>query len=240
MNFIKSMMLVTQFVYIVRSENCMPLTSKTIYGNQTRWRNDDEKCFEVPISSLKEITVHKLINVVGFTFNFTNGDSKSYIENTNYKNSTKIDLRNAGITGYDIYTGDGGVETIKFQLSDSSSTGLIGDMTNGCFSYLNSSVFKIQFLEINRIYGCVDNNSNCFPYLAFSFDFSNCPLRQVTSIIATTGNSTTSSSSTTELTTHGTTSSSTLTTNPFNSIAELNIRLLNGILMSIIKHLLFL
>ncbi len=239
MNVVKSIMFLAQLVYIVGSENCMPLTSKTIYGNQTRWRNDDEKCFEVPISSLIEITVYKLINVVGFTLNFTNGDSKSYIENTNYKSSTKIDLSNARATGYDIYTGDGGVQTIKFQLSDSSSTGLIGDMTNGCFSYLNSSVFKIQFLEISRIYGCVDRNSNCFPYLAFLFDFSNCPLKQISSTITTTKIITGFLSSTTESTTQSTTTStSSSTTESFFSFTELNIRLLNGILMSIIINLL--
>ena len=49
------------------------------------------------------------------------------MENKKYTNITRIDLNNIGITGYIINIGDRGVQAIKFQLSNSSSTDLIGD-----------------------------------------------------------------------------------------------------------------
>jgi hypothetical protein len=178
------------------SQNCSLLTSKNIYGDQKRWNKDDPLCFEYSIESIKEMTVHTQTNIIGFTFILFNGQNKSYIENTNYITS-KIDLANRGIIGYNIYIGEG-VDGLKFQLSDSSSTELFGDLTNKCFSYLNSSFFKIQYLEINTISGCVEkNNLTFFPYLAFSFDFSNCQLRSTLTQSSTTHStmSTTESSS---------------------------------------------
>ena len=63
---------------------------------------------------------------------------------------------------------------------------------------MNSSFFKIQYLEINTISGCVEkNNLTFFPYLEFSFDFSNCQLRSTLTQSSTTHStmSTTESSS---------------------------------------------
>ncbi len=195
---------------IAISPNCFLQTSKNIYGDQKRWNKEDPLCFEYTIGSIKEMIVHTQKNIVGFTFILLNGQNKSYIENTNYITS-KIDLANRGIIGYNIYIGEG-VDGLKFQLSDSSTTELFGDLTNKCFSYLNSSFFKIQYLELNTISGCVEkNNLTYFPYLAFSFDFSNCQLRSTLTQSSTTHSTiSTSQSSTTHSTMSTTESSSTI------------------------------
>ena len=152
------------------SLNCMALESTNSYGG-TR----SGTCFEVLVSSLKEIIVHTQTSVIGFTFIFNDGSNKSYLENLVYENSYNINLTNIKITGFNIYTGPG-VHAIQFQLSNSGSSQMIGDSTNQCFNFLNSTFLKIQYLEIKMIYRCIDNNKlQYFPYLAFSYSFSQCP-----------------------------------------------------------------
>jgi hypothetical protein len=109
--------------------NCSLLTSKNIYVDQKRWNKDDPLCFEYSIEIIKEIIIHTQTNIVGFTFILFNGQNKSFLENTNYMNISRIDFVNREIKGYNIYTG-GGVDGLQFQLSDSSSTDLFGDLTN--------------------------------------------------------------------------------------------------------------
>ena len=59
----------------LRSDNCIRITSKHIHGDSRLWISGYANCFEIPISSLKEIQVNPLTNGVGFSFIFTNGQN---------------------------------------------------------------------------------------------------------------------------------------------------------------------
>ena len=71
-------LLIIQFLILfsaasVKSQlNCMPITAWNRYGSKP-----DGSCFEVSTSELSEIIIHTNTNIVGFTFNFKNGQSHS-------------------------------------------------------------------------------------------------------------------------------------------------------------------
>ena len=48
----------------LRSDNCMRITSKHMHGDSRLWISGYANCFEIPISSLKEIQV--CISTVGY------------------------------------------------------------------------------------------------------------------------------------------------------------------------------
>ena len=50
----------------LRSDNCLRLTSKHMYGDSRLWISGYANCFEIPISSLKEIQVHTQKYIVIF------------------------------------------------------------------------------------------------------------------------------------------------------------------------------
>jgi hypothetical protein len=196
------------------SLNCLALESTNSYGESR-----SGTCFEILVSHLKGIIVHTKMSVVGFTFIFTNGSNTSYLEDPVYTNSANIDLTSMYLTGLNIYTRPG-VHGIQFQQSNSGPGQMIGDTSGRCFNYLNSTFLKSYYLEIKIIYGCIDNNnSQYFPYLAFSYSFSQCPLRttSTTSTLSTT--STTSTLSTTSTTSTLSTTITTTSTPFFTSAA---------------------
>jgi hypothetical protein len=181
------------FAASVKSQlNCMPITAWNRYGTKP-----DGSCFEVSISDLNQMIIHTQINIIGFTFNFKNGSSQSYNENSGIMNNFVINLNSIYMTGIDIYVGDG-IEALKLQLYDSTtqkfnSTEIIGNSQNGCFSYFNSSFFKSKSLVIDSIKGCVDNNQlNYFPFLEFTYSFSQCPIQVFYPKISSTISSSTS------------------------------------------------
>jgi len=193
----------------ILSLNCLALESTNSYGERR-----SGTCFEILVSHLKGIIVHTQTSVVGFTFVFTNGSNTSYLENPVYTNSAYIDLTNMYLTGLNIYTWPG-VHGIQFQQSNSGPSQMIGDSSGRCFNYLNSTFLKSQYLEIKIIYGCIDNNnSQYFPYLAFSYSFSQCPLRttSTTSTLSTTSTTSTLSTTSTTITLTTTSTTSTLST----------------------------
>jgi hypothetical protein len=157
--------------------NCLSITSWNRFGNKP-----DGSCFEVSISDLYQMIIHTQVNIIGFTFNFKNGSSQSYSVNSGIMNKSVIDLNNIYMTKASIYVGDG-IEGLKFELYDSTtqnlnSTEIIGNSQKGCFSYLNSSFFKAESLVIDSIKGCFDNNQlNYFPFLEFSYSFSECSVQ---------------------------------------------------------------
>jgi hypothetical protein len=128
--------------------------------------------------------IHTQTSIIGFTFNFRNGSSQSYNENSGTTNKFVIDLNNIYMTGVNIYAGYA-IEALKFQLYDSiknqyNSTEIIGNSQQGCFSYFNSSFFKSENLVIDSIKGCLSNNQlNYFPYLEFKYSFSQCPIQVI-------------------------------------------------------------
>ena len=62
---------------------CMAITASSLYGGLP-----SGLCFEVSVTTLKQLIVHTQTNITGFTFNFNDGTSESYIEKsgimTNY------------------------------------------------------------------------------------------------------------------------------------------------------------
>jgi hypothetical protein len=186
------------------AQNCLVLQSTNIYGGQ-RYTFDQISCFEVLVADLKEITVHVQLNVVGFTFNFKNGTIQSFMEVFENTSNFRIDLSTSHLIGAKIYVGEG-IEGLQFELNDwntnqKSFSEMIGKST-GCFSYFNSNFVNINYLKIDSILGCIDKKgSKYFPFLSFSYSFSQCPFRNSSSTI--------SSSKTSTLTTESTTSSST-------------------------------
>jgi hypothetical protein len=201
LHLLKFLIILSNFAiqYIESQSNCMPITAWNYFGSKP----DIGECFEVLISDLDQMIIHTQINIIGFTFNFKNGSTQSYNENSGIMNKSLIDLKNINMTGVDVYVGEG-IEALKFQLYDSltqnfNSTEIIGNSQNGCFSYFNSSFFKSQSLVIDLIKGCVDNKQlTYFPFLEFIYSFSQCLIQvlyPITSVIST------SISSTTKLTT---------------------------------------
>ena len=224
--------LVITFAQSVKSQsNCMPLTAFNRYGTKP-----DDQCFEVSISDLNQMIIHSQTNIIGFTFNFKNGSSQSYNESLGAIINHVIDLNNIYMTGVEIYVGEG-IEALKFQLYDSTiqqfnSTEIIGNSQKCFFFYLNSSFLKSQSLVIDSIQGCVDNKQlNYFPFLEFTYSFSQCPIQVVypkntlisTTVISSTISSTSSSStsSTTETTSLLSTTSIFIKVNNFRKISIL-------------------
>jgi hypothetical protein len=207
------------------AQNCLVLQSTNIYGGQ-KYTFDKNSCFEVLVADLKEIIVHAQMNVVGFTFNFTNGKVQSFMELFENTSHFRIDLITSHLIGAKINVGEG-IEGLQFQLYDwktnqESFSEIIGK-SSGYFSYFNSNFMNINYLKIDSIQGCIDRKgSNYFPCLSFSYSFSECPFRSsytmLNSMISTLTTETTTSSSTTltlETTTatiESTTSSSTTLT----------------------------
>jgi hypothetical protein len=185
--------IIITFAASVKSQsNCMPITACNRYGTKPVG-----SCFEVSISDLNQMIIHTQTNIIGFTFNFKNGSSQSYNENSGIMNNFVINLNNIYMTGVDIYVGDG-IESLKLKMYDSmtqnfSSTKKIGNSQKGCFSYINSSFFKSQSLVIDLISGCVDNKKlNYFPFLEFTYSFSQCPIQVFYPKISSTISSSTS------------------------------------------------
>lgn len=166
------------------TSNYMVLTASHIFGIK-----NSSSCFEVLTSNLKQMIVHTQENIVGFTFKFINGTIESYFENPIYLNNYTIDLINLDITSVNVMTGKG-IASLQFELynytsNNSSMTQQIGQ-SNGCLSYLNSRFFNSKSLVIKSIQGCFDtNNSTYFPYMAFSYSFSQTTLGITASTVIT-------------------------------------------------------
>jgi hypothetical protein len=199
LHLLKFLMILSNFAiqYIESQSNCLPITAWNYFGSKP----DNGECFKVLISELDQMIIHTQTNIIGFTFNFKNGSTQSYNENSGIMNKSVINLKNISMTGVDVYVGEG-IEALKLQLYDSltqnfNSTEIIGNSQNGCFSYFNSSFFKSQSLVIYSIKGCVDNKQlTYFPFLEFIYSFSQCSIQvlyPITSVISTSISSTTTS-----------------------------------------------
>ena len=66
--------------------NCLVLQATNFY-NASKSTFDTNSCFDVQIADLIEMIVHTQSNIVGFTFNFNDNTTKSYIGN-----STKLTI----------------------------------------------------------------------------------------------------------------------------------------------------
>jgi hypothetical protein len=91
------------------------------------------------------------------------------------------------LIGVNIYI-ENGVEGLQFQLFDwnlnKESISKTMGQSSGCLHYLNSSSVKIKYFKIDSIRGCVDEKiSNYFPFLEFSYSFSQCPFRNTSTTI---------------------------------------------------------
>lgn len=157
----------------LEANECLVLETKNFYGTYT-----SQSCFNILVSDLAKMTIHTISSIVGFTFTFINGSTQSYIENERYTSNYTIELINISITSANIYIGNG-IEGIQFQFFNSSSnestlSPTIGQSI-GCFSYFNSTSMNVKYLMINSINGCLQqNNLTYFPYLFFSYSFSQC------------------------------------------------------------------
>jgi hypothetical protein len=155
------------------ANECLVIQAKSFYGTYT-----SESCLNIQVSEMANMTIHTISSIVGFTFTFINGTSQSYIENEGYTSNYTIELINISITGANIYIGNG-IEGIQLQLFNSSSnesslSPTIGQSI-GCFSYFNSTSMNVKYLMIDSINGCIQqNNLTYFPYLFFSYSFSQC------------------------------------------------------------------
>lgn len=154
--------------------NCIFFVGSTIYGIP---KNDF--CSEVTISALNQMIVHTKDSIVGFTFYSFDHAIIQSTETTAFRRNYTVDLANVYIEGVNIYSGQG-IQGLQFQLFNYSSnksilTELMGQ-SNGCFSYINASLFNVKYLKINKFQICVDKNNLTFlPFMIFSYDFSLCP-----------------------------------------------------------------
>ena len=157
---------------------CTSLPYRVTKATNKYGKSRTGNCFQVPVDKLKQIVVHTETCVVRFTFSFVNGTNQSYLERSKgITGNYTVDLNKQEIKGVNLKMGTG-VESIQFLLKNSlnESTTLtreIGRSPYGCLAYLNSSFLNSPCLEIDTIYGCVDNNSlPYFPFMAFSYLFS--------------------------------------------------------------------
>jgi hypothetical protein len=91
--------LIITFSVSVKSQlNSMPITAWNRFGSKP----DNGTCFEVSISDLNQMIIHTQICIIGITFNFNNGSSQSYDENSGILNNFVNDLNNINMTGLDI------------------------------------------------------------------------------------------------------------------------------------------
>jgi hypothetical protein len=165
---------------VTGAQNCLVLQSTNFYGGQ-RSTFDQNLCFEVQVADLKEIIVHTNSNLVGFTFNFKDGRTRNFTETSGSTNDFLIDLSTSDLIGCTIYVGEG-IEGLEFQLhewnTNEESFSTVMGQSGDCFSYFNSSSLNIEYLKIDSIQGCIDNKeSNYFPFLSFSYSFSQCPFK---------------------------------------------------------------
>jgi hypothetical protein len=215
LKFILSMMVCQS----AAAHNCLVLQSTNVYGDM-RSQFDQNSCFDVQIVDLSEVIAHVKSNIVGFTFNFKDGKSQSFIETSGCTKNIRIDLLTNELIGGHIYVGEG-IEGLQFKSHDWSTNQetlhkMMGQ-SSGCFSSFDSNSLKINFLKIDSIHGCIDKKgSNYFPFLSFSYSFSQCPFRNSLATVSRkipTSNSETSTifTSTVSATTTYTTTSSTIT-----------------------------
>ena len=156
---------------ISTNSTCLILQSSNSFGGSRTG-----SCFEVSVTDLKQMIIYTQSSVVGFSFTLNDGTNRSFLENSVYSNNYTIELRSKAVDGVNVYIGKG-IEGLQFQFDNSASTPIFGK-TSGCLYYLNSTFMKIQYFMINLIQVCVDNaNSSYFPYIAFSYSFSKCPLK---------------------------------------------------------------
>jgi hypothetical protein len=96
--------------------------------------------------------VHIQSSIVGFTFNFNDNTTKSYIENSTKLNNFSVNLREIDLIGVNIYI-ENGVEGLQFQLFDwnlnKESISKTMGQSSGCLHYLNSSSVKIKYFKID-------------------------------------------------------------------------------------------
>ncbi len=116
LHLLKFIIILSNFAiqYIESQSNCMPITAWNYFGSKL----DNGDCFEVLIYDLDQMIIHTQINIIGFIFNFKNGSTQSYNENSDIMNKSLIDLKNITMTGVDVYVGEG-IEALKLQLYDS-------------------------------------------------------------------------------------------------------------------------
>ena len=160
------------------SPNCLELSSSNIFGRT----KSNSSCFSHLIDSLDEMTVYYTISGInGFSFDLKNGENKSYMENYHFKNYERINLNNLYLIGVDIWLSSRGVGGLQFQVYDKITqkyniTSKFGS-TNECHFYLNSTFMKSNYLKINSISGCIDDeNTTDFPKIEFTYSFSQCPI----------------------------------------------------------------
>jgi hypothetical protein len=173
-------MMMRMIIEVAGAQNCLVLQSTNFYGGQ-RSTFDQNLCFEVQVADLKEIIVHTNSNLVGFTFNFKDGTTRNFTETSGSTNDFLIDLSTSDLIGCTIYVVEG-IEGLEFQLYDwnknEESFSAVMGQSGDCFSYFNSSSLNIEYLKIDSIQGCIDNKeSNYFPFLSFSYSFSQCPFK---------------------------------------------------------------
>jgi hypothetical protein len=166
--------LIKVFTRLTLAKNeCLVLQAKSFYGTYT-----SKSCWNIQVSDLANIKIHTISSIVGFTFTFNDGSAQSYIENEKYTSNFTIELINISITGANIYIGNG-IEGLQFQLFNSSSnesslSPTIGKST-GCVSCFNSTSMNVKYLMVDSINGCIkQNNLTYYPYLFFSYSFSQC------------------------------------------------------------------
>jgi hypothetical protein len=167
-------------IEVAGAQNCLVLQSTNFYGGQ-RSTFDQNLCFEVQVGDLRGIIVHTNSNLVGFTFNFINGTTRNFTETSDSTKDFLIDLSTSDLIGCTIYVGEG-IEGLEFQLhewnTNEESFSTVMGQSGDCFSYFNSSSLNIEYLKIDSIQGCIDNKeSNYFPFLSFSYSFSQCPFK---------------------------------------------------------------
>jgi hypothetical protein len=163
-------------------QTCLVTNSTEQYGTLTK------SCFGASVSTLSEIIVHTAAsNVVGITFNFLNNASASYIQTgtqLSQYTSSSINLSNnqtvtSKITGITASNGKG-VDTLRFQISNSSSNITLEYGTSpdasATLKSLDTSSLNTTYFELNTIYVCTDCNTSFsnLPALMFDYSYNRC------------------------------------------------------------------
>jgi hypothetical protein len=202
----------------VSTESCMILSATHYFGG---WNSGS--CFSHSIDILNEIFVHSTNeSIYGLSFGLKKGINMSYIENSGYNQTSKVDLKNSIISGINVLIGSIGITGLQFQTYDGvtyKNTLAIGSEV-GCSFFIHSNFMSSNYLKIDAIGGCINlQNLTEIPSLKIQYSFSQCSfLNIVSQTIASnittieTTTLTTTSSSTSETTILTTTSSSTSVT----------------------------
>ena len=119
-------------IIFVSASNCLILNSSNSFGG-TRTGT----CFEYLVEDLKQIIVHSQVSVVGFTFIFLDGTNTTYVENSQFTNSSTIDLTSTNIIGVKIFSGPG-IQGLQFQYESKIWTQIVGQSI-GCLKTLDSN-----------------------------------------------------------------------------------------------------